>query len=80
MVLLTPIIVSKAYSNSMLISRMNILSALVPIYFSTVYISFHLYNMQEIRVKYKPHHSINVTGKDIKSLWLVETNDDDIRP
>ena len=80
MVLLTPRIVSKAYSDSMLISRMNILSALVPIYFSTVYIRFHHYNMQEIRVKYTPNHSINVAGKDIKSLWSVETNDNDIRP
>ena len=80
MVLLITKVVCKAFSDLMLISLMNILIALVPIYSSAVYISFLLYNLLEIRVKYIPNHSKNVTGKEIKSPWSLKTYDDYRRP
>ena len=69
MVLLSAKEVCNAYSDHMLISRMNILIAIIPIYSSTVYISIHQYNLLEIRIKYTPNHSINVTCKNIKPPW-----------
>ena len=50
------------------------------LFLDTVCISFYQYNRKKIRVKHTQNHSIDVTGKGIKSPWSLETNEDDRRP